>query len=114
MPRDLRLTPPFFHLLLCLAAGPKHGYGMMLEIEARTAGGIRLGPSSLYYSLARLEDAGLIEETEVADAGEQAHEERRRYYALTKAGRSRLRDEVDVLASVVDHARERGMLATER
>jgi len=113
-PRELRLTPTFFHLLLCLAEGPKHGYGMMLEIEERTDGALRLGPSSLYYSLSRLEEAGLIEETDAPDPAGEAHEERRRYYRLTPAGRARLREEVGALAHVVAHARARGLLAPER
>jgi len=109
-PRDLRLTPTFFHLLLCTAEGPKHGYGMMQEIEERTRGALALGPSSLYYSLGRLEDAGLIAETAVAEAEEEIHGERRRYYRLTPAGRRRLREEVAVLEGVVEHARARRVL----
>ena len=112
MSRELRLTSSFFHLLLCLAEGPKHGYGMMLEIEDRTEGALRIGPSSLYYALGRLEDEGLIAAAEVPDSGDQAHEERRRYYALTPAGRARLKEEVAVLAHVMEHARARGILAT--
>jgi DNA-binding PadR family transcriptional regulator len=107
---DARLTPTFFHLLLCLAEGPKHGYGMMLEIEERTAGALRPGPSSLYYALGRLVDAGLIEETEVAPSAEEMHGERRRYYELTGAGRRRLREEVSLLDQVMAHARARGLV----
>ena len=107
MTRVLRLTPTFFHLLLCLAERPKHGYGMMMEIEERTEGSLRLGPSSLYYSLGRLEEAGLIRETEVADAEQEVHGERRRYYALTAAGRRRLESELRALKHVLAHARER-------
>ena len=113
-PRELRLTPTFFHLLLCLADGPKHGYAMMLEIEERTEGSVRPGPSSLYYSLSRLEDAGLIAETEPAGAHDSEHEERRRYYALTAAGRRRLREELAILAQVMKHARARGITAPAR
>ena len=107
MSRELRITPTFFHLLLCLAEEPKHGYGMMQEIEQQTEGALRLGPSSLYYSLSRLEEAGLIRETEVAEASEEVHGERRRYYALTRAGRRRLESEVTVLKHVLAHARAR-------
>jgi DNA-binding PadR family transcriptional regulator len=114
MARELRLTPAFFHLLLCLSEGPKHGYGMMLEIEDRTDGGVRLGPSSLYYSLSRLESAGLIRETGAVDASDETHGERRRYYELTRTGRQRLRDEVAILSGVMKHARARGLPATGR
>jgi DNA-binding PadR family transcriptional regulator len=108
--RDIRLTPTFFHLLLCLAEGPKHGYAMMGEIEERTGGKLSLGPSSLYYSLGRLEDAGLIAETSVAGADDEVHGERRRYYRLSPAGRRRLREEVAVLEGIVAHARARQVL----
>jgi PadR family transcriptional regulator, regulatory protein PadR len=111
--RELRLTPTFFHLLLCLADGPRHGYAMMLEIEERTAGSIRPGPSSLYYSLARLEEAGLITETD-AGARDEMHGERRRYYALTAAGRLRLKEELAILGQVMKHARSRGFALPAR
>lgn len=110
-PRDLRMTPSFFHLLLSLQAGPRHGYAMMQEIEERTEGRVSLGPSSLYYSLGRLEDADLIEKTETPErVGDEPHGERRRYYALTAEGRRRLKEEAEVLAGIVAHARARGLL----
>lgn len=111
MPRDLRITPAFLHLLLSLSREPKHGYAMMQEIDARTEGRVRLAPSSLYYSLGRLDDAGLIEEVDApADTGDQPHEERRRYYGLTAEGRRRLRAESRALADIVAHAQAQGVL----
>lgn len=109
-PRDIRMTPAFLHLLLSLSDAPKHGYHMMGEIEERTAGKVRLGPSSLYYSLGRLEDAGLIREVEGPTDEDEPHGDRRRYYALTDEGRSRLREESEVLAGIVAHARAQGLL----
>jgi DNA-binding PadR family transcriptional regulator len=108
----VRLTPAFVHVLLALSAGPRHGYALMQEIEVRTAGRIRLGPSSLYYSLARLQDARLIEEVEAppAEVRGEPHGERRRYYRLTRAGRKRLAQETAVLADIVAHARAQGLL----
>jgi DNA-binding PadR family transcriptional regulator len=103
-----RITPAFLHLLLCFSDGPKHGYAAMQEVEERTGGRIRLGPSSLYYSLGRLLDEGLLEETE--HEGEAPHEERRRYYRLTTAGRKRLREEARLLEDMVVHARAHGYL----
>lgn len=103
-----RMTPAFLHLLLCFSDGPKHGYAAMQEVEERTEGRVKLGPSSLYYSLGRLLDEGLLEETE-HEAG-APHEERRRYYRLTEAGRTRLREETRHLADVVAHARAHGYL----
>lgn len=112
MTRELRLTPAFVHLLLALSEGPRHGYALMQEIEERTAGRIRLGPGSLYYSLGRLQDARLIEETPgpAADVRDEPHGERRRYYRLTRAGRKRLASETAVLADIVAHARAQGLL----
>lgn len=109
MAAGLRLTPTFFHLLLSLAEGPRHGYAMMREIEERTEGRVRLGPGSLYYALSRLEESRLIREDagagEAAPSGESPHEERRRYYALTPEGRERLREEMRVLDELVAYAR---------
>ena len=106
-PRDL-LTPAALHILMALATRPLHGLGIKDHVEERTEGTLRLGPSSLYYSLGRLEDAGLIEET-VVD-GEAPHEERRRYYRLTGTGRERLREEARLLEDMVSHARAHGYL----
>jgi DNA-binding PadR family transcriptional regulator len=108
MPRELRLTPVFFHILLSLAERPRHGYALMQEVEERTGGRIRPGPGSLYYALARLEDAALICEAEDVGGGcspdAALHEERRRYYALSPEGRRRLVDELAVLSEIVSRA----------
>lgn len=109
-PRDIRITPAFLHLLLSLSEKPKHGYHMMQEIEERTEGRMRLGPSSLYYSLGRLEDVGLIREVEGPPDEDEPHGERRRYYALTDVGRQRLREETEALVDIVAHARAHGLL----
>ena len=108
---ELRMTPVFFHLLLSLWDGAKHGYALMQEVGERTEGRIRLGPGSLYYALGRLEEEGLIEES--AGSGKEAeapHAERRRYYRLTRAGRKRLREETTLLADIVAHARMRHLI----
>jgi DNA-binding PadR family transcriptional regulator len=83
---------------------------MMQEIEARTGGRVKLGPSSLYYSLGRLAEAGLIAEGEGEGEGAEPHEERRRYYDLTPEGRRRLASESAVLADIVAHARAMGFV----
>lgn len=105
----LRMTPVFFHLMLSLWEGPKHGYALMQEVGERTGGRIRLGPGSLYYALGRLEEEGLIEES--AGSADAPHAERRRYYRLTRAGRKRLREEAALLADIVAHARLRDLIA---
>ena len=106
----LRMSSTYFHLLLALSEGPKHGYAMMREIDQRTSGRVSLGPSSLYYSLSRLADAGLIAERDVAGETEDPHEDRRRYYDLTADGRARLASETAVLADVLAHARAMGFM----
>lgn len=108
---DIRVTPTFFHLLLSLAEGPKHAYAVLGEIEKRTDGAVKLGPSSLYYAVGRLEDAGWIEEVEEVEGSDDPHEEQRRYYALTRTGRTRLEEELEVLSGIVARARELGLEA---
>ena len=97
-----RMTPLVFHVLLSMADRPAHAYGMMKEIAHRTDGRIEVGPGSMHFTLNKLHDAGMIEET---GAGEQADEggspARRRYYGLTDFGRSALRAEVDALEEIV-------------
>jgi len=110
MTTGFRMTPAFLHLLLSFSEGPVHGYAAMQEIEERTGGRIRLGPSSLYYSIGRLEEAGLVEEVEVDANGTEPHEERRRYYRITASGRKRLREEARAMEDIVTHARAHGIL----
>ncbi|HEX9885282.1 MAG TPA: helix-turn-helix transcriptional regulator, partial [Longimicrobiales bacterium] len=103
----IRMTPAFFHVLLCLTDGSRHGYALLSEIEQRSGGGVRLGPSSLYYALGRLEDAGLIAEAPAPPGADEPHEDQRRYYALTPPGRERLAEEVAVMSNIVEHAEAR-------
>lgn len=111
MAKSVRMTPLFLHLLLSLSVGPRHGYALMAEVEERTDGRIKVGPSSLYYALGRLEDVGLIAEADVGEAGDAPHAERRRYYGLTREGRSRLEEEMATLDDIVTHARAQGVIS---
>lgn len=76
------LTPAVFHILLSLFDEPRHGYGIILEIESRTNSEVRMGPGTLYGTLQRMCDAGMVEECEQPESGERG----RRYYRLTKSG----------------------------
>ena len=96
------MTPTFFYLMLALAEGSRHGHAMAREIEQRSQGAVKLGPGSLYWSLGRLAEVGLIEE---ADAPEDETDRRRRYYALTSYGREILARETARLEQIVDYAR---------
>ncbi len=109
--RDADKTPTAaaFHILLALADGERHGYGIMQEVAALTDGALRLGPGTLYGTIARLLEAGLI--AEVAERPDPAlDDERRRYYRLTPAGRRVAATEVRRLERLVAAAGARQLL----
>lgn len=93
----------WFHILLALAGGARHGYGIQRAVLERTDGALRLWPAMLYRSLATLAEAGLIEEIDTPSSKDP--DERRQYYRLTGAGRARLRVETDLMSEWVDAAR---------
>ena len=93
-----------FHILAALAAGPSHGYAVRQQVEERTEGEVRLWPASLYGSLAELSERGWIRET-ASPLGEH-DDPRRRYYAVTAAGRGALADEARRLEALALFARE--------
>jgi DNA-binding PadR family transcriptional regulator len=92
-----------FHVLLALLAGPRHGYGVMQDVEELSAGQVRLGPGTLYTAIKRLVTTGLIAECE-------ADGERRRCYRLTRKGKGVATDEAHRLSELVRIARKRGLL----
>jgi DNA-binding PadR family transcriptional regulator len=96
------LKPADFHILLALANGSRHGYGIMKEVARESGGGVRLEIGSLYRLLGRLLEAGLIED---ADG-----DERRRYYRISRLGRRVLKAEAERLAGLVDLVRARRLL----
>jgi DNA-binding PadR family transcriptional regulator len=99
------MDPKSFHILLVLARGPLHGYGVRQEVEAETDGDVRLWPAALYGTLSELAERGWIEET--ASPGGPDDDARRKYYALTAAGRSALSAEAARLAGLARLARSR-------
>ena len=102
--RFLPLTPVVFEIALSLAAGERHGYEIMQEVERRTDGQIVLHPGTLYRALGRLLDQGVIEELDERPA-DDGGDERRRYYRLTALGQAVARAEVERLTSQVTAAR---------
>lgn len=96
----LPLKTNWFHILLSLAGEEQHGYGIMQEVLARTDGKVRLWPASLYGSLKRLIEAGLIAESAERPAPE-LDDSRRRYYKLTRLGQSVLDAESARLTELV-------------
>ena len=101
--RFLPLTPVVLEIALALAAGERHGYEIMQEVERRTSGQIVLHPGTLYRALSRLLEQGLIEE--LAERPSHEDDERRRYYRLTTLGHAVARAEVERLAGQVSAAR---------
>lgn len=106
----LPLTATVFNILLALADGEKHGYGIMLEVETNTEGQMVMGPGTLYGSIKRMLTAGLIEETDERPDPE-LDDQRRRYYQLTGLGEKTLRLEAERLASQVRLAQAKHVLA---
>ena len=108
----LPLTPVALNVLLALADGERHGYGIMLEVRERTGGRVRLGPGTLYGAIKRLKEGGVIEESpgqKGPDPGEAPDDERRRrYYRLTGFGGEVLAAEVERLDGLVRAARRKG------
>jgi DNA-binding PadR family transcriptional regulator len=107
----IRVTPVVLHVLLTLAGGDAHAYGIMKDIEGRTGGRVSVGPGSLHYTLTRLQEAGLIE-----DAGPPAavDDARRKYFRLAAEGRRVLERELSVWADFVELARERDLIPAPR
>lgn len=107
------VTPAGFQVLLALASGHAHGYAVMGFIEQATGGQVRLGPGTLYRTIARLVADNLVSEAETSDPG-APHDARRRYYQLTELGEQTVRDEADLLARLVEAADAAGLLAQRR
>jgi DNA-binding PadR family transcriptional regulator len=109
---ELPLTPATFEILVALADGERHGYAIMKEVAERTDGAVRLGPGTLYGSLKRLLEAGLVEEG-VERADPELGDERRRYYRITKFGVAVARAETRRLESIVRAARRKKLIGPE-
>ena len=104
------LTPAIFHISLALADGEAHGYGIMQDVEQLTGGEMKLGPGTLYRSIQRMLVDGLIEERALA-LHDEADDDRRRYYRLTKKGLAAAKSEAQRLQSLVELARQRKLLS---
>lgn len=109
----LPLTPVAFEILLALAEGEQHGYAIMLDVEHRTGGTIALHPGTLYRTLSRLLDSGLIDELDERPDPD-SDDERRRYYRLTALGQAVAREEARRLERQLAAARSRKVLRGNR
>ena len=105
------LSSATLHILLALAGGNLHGYGIIKEVTRNSDGHYRLGPGTLYDNLKKLMDAGLVADAATSSSSKRkpvsSKEDDRRFYTLTKDGKSALAAEVDRLQSVVREAKLR-------
>jgi DNA-binding PadR family transcriptional regulator len=103
------LTPAVFYILLALASGEKHGYGIMKQVRLDANGQVKMGNGTMYGCLKRMLADGLI-----VDAGDHVDpaldDERRRYYRLTENGKRALNAEIKRYADTVSLLRERKLL----
>jgi DNA-binding PadR family transcriptional regulator len=113
VPDDLKhllpLTPAVFLILFALADGEKHGYAIMQTASRLSDNQFRMGPGTLYTTIQRLLDLRLIEETQSVGA-QSDHENRRRYYKLTRTGKSVLAADLSRMESVVRLARAKKLV----
>jgi DNA-binding PadR family transcriptional regulator len=105
----LPLPPVTFHILLALTEGERHGYALMADVAQRTGGKVRLGAGTLYRSVDRMLNQGLIDEVQARPAPE-LDDERRRYYRITPFGTRVARAEAQRLADLVRMARRSGLV----
>jgi len=103
----LPLPPATFHILLALVEGERHGYAIIQDVEVRTDGELRLSAGTLYRSIARMVEQGLI--AEVAKRATRQDDERRRYYRITPLGTAVARAEMRRLTQLVRLARASGL-----
>jgi DNA-binding PadR family transcriptional regulator len=100
------LTPAVFQILLALSSGERHGYGIMKQVEADSQGKVSMGPGTLYGSLKRMLDAGLVKESNKR-VDPEMDDERRIYYQITGAGAEALAAELERYKRIVTLAQER-------
>jgi DNA-binding PadR family transcriptional regulator len=105
----LPLPVAAFHILMALADDDRHGYGIIQDVAARTDGALQLSAGTLYRSIQRMLEQGLIVETHERPAPDQ-DDERRRYYRITRFGTAVARAEAQRLASLVRLARASGLV----
>ena len=103
----LPLPSATFHILMALSEDDRHGYGIILDVAASTGGTLKLSPGTLYRSIQRMLEQGLILETRERPAPDQ-DDERRRYYRITPFGRAVARAEARRLSQLLRLARASG------
>ncbi len=105
----LPLPAAVFHILIALADRDRHGYSIMQDVSARTAGKVELSAGTLYSSIRRMLEQGLIEE--LAESPDPSStDERRRYYRLTRFGRRAATAEAERMSAMLKQARATGLV----
>lgn len=105
----LPLQPAVFHILMALAEDDRHGYAIIQHVADRTGGGVRLSAGTLYRSIQRMLEEGLLVEIDDRPDPEE-DDERRRYYRITQLGRNVARAEAQRLIDLVKMARASGFV----
>jgi DNA-binding PadR family transcriptional regulator len=103
---NVPLTPAVLHILLALSTKERHGYGIMKEVEADSEGKVKMGPGTLYGSLGRMIDSGLIRESD-KKRDPDMDDERRVYYKITALGQKALAAELERYRAVMAVARQK-------
>jgi DNA-binding PadR family transcriptional regulator len=104
----LPLPAAAFHILVALAEGDRHGYAIMQDVASGTSGKLKLNPGTLYTTIKRLLDQGLVTEVDERPDPEE-DDERRRYYRLTEIGRQVAKAEAVRLQQALAFARQAGL-----
>lgn len=94
------LTPAVLHILLALSSKERHGYGIMKQVESDSQGKVKMGPGTLYGSLGRMIEVGMIRESD-KKVDPKMDDERRVYYKITAVGQKALAAELDRYREVV-------------
>ena len=100
------LTPAVLHILLALSTKERHGYGIMKQVESDSQGKVNMGPGTLYGSIGRMIEAGLIRESD-KKIDPEMDDERRVYYKMTGLGKKALAAELTRYREVVAVAKQK-------
>lgn len=100
------LTPAVLHILLALSKQDRHGYGIMKQVQSDSQGTVKMGPGTLYGSLGRMIEAGLINESN-KEIDPEMDDERRVYYKITRLGQKALAAELERYREVVAVAKQK-------
>ena len=109
--QEVPLTPAVFYILLALSNEERHGYDIMKQVARDSSGKIKMGPGTLYGSIKRMLDTGLIEEAE-EKPDPSLDDQRRRYYSITSLGKKLLSAEIMRYKQAVSIAQQRNLLDT--